>query len=117
MLPGFFHDTLGERDRSRRLDLIRPFPRKAVRGAVEALDLTDADRAGYTRDEADRLASPLPLLSPKGLYWAIEPRLHPHRRLALHGHEDGRSPPASIPARRSTMSTRTRRAAPAARPA
>ncbi|TIQ20513.1 class I SAM-dependent methyltransferase family protein, partial [Mesorhizobium sp.] len=35
------------------------------------VDLTTADRAGYTRDEADRLASPLALLSPKGLYWAM----------------------------------------------
>ena len=33
--------------------------------------LLDADRIGYTRDEADRLASPLPPMSPRGLYWAM----------------------------------------------
>ena len=33
--------------------------------------LTEAHRTGYTRDESDRLASPLTLLSPRGLYWAI----------------------------------------------
>jgi hypothetical protein len=32
--------------------------------------LADADRSGYTRDEADRLASPLPRFSPRGLFWA-----------------------------------------------
>ncbi|MER8426439.1 bifunctional alpha/beta hydrolase/class I SAM-dependent methyltransferase [Mesorhizobium sp. M1403] len=71
VLPGFFHDTLGERDRHKALDLIRPFLEKQFAAPEKPLDLTGADRAGYTRDEADRLASPLPLLSPKGLYWAM----------------------------------------------
>jgi SAM-dependent methyltransferase len=34
-------------------------------------DVTQAHRSGYTRDEADRLATPLSLLSPRGLYWAM----------------------------------------------
>ncbi|MER8592805.1 bifunctional alpha/beta hydrolase/class I SAM-dependent methyltransferase [Mesorhizobium sp. M1182] len=71
VLPGFFHDTLGERDRHKALDLIRPFLEKQFAAPEEPVDLTWADRAGYTRDEADRLASPLPLLSPRGLYWAM----------------------------------------------
>ncbi|WP_428339029.1 bifunctional alpha/beta hydrolase/class I SAM-dependent methyltransferase [Mesorhizobium amorphae] len=71
VLPGFFHDTLGERDRKMALDLIRPFLEKQFATPEKKIDLTTADRAGYTRDEADRLASPLPLLSPKGLYWAM----------------------------------------------
>ncbi|MER8553101.1 bifunctional alpha/beta hydrolase/class I SAM-dependent methyltransferase [Mesorhizobium sp. M0976] len=71
VLPGFFHDTLGERDRHKALDLIRPFLEKQFAAPEKPLDLTGADRAGYTREEADRLASPLPLLSPKGLYWAM----------------------------------------------
>ena len=33
--------------------------------------MLEADHIGYTRDEADRLASPLPALSPRGLYWAV----------------------------------------------
>jgi SAM-dependent methyltransferase len=32
--------------------------------------LLNADLAGHTRDEADALASPLPLASPSGFYWA-----------------------------------------------
>lgn len=71
VLPGFFHDTLGERDRSQALDLIRPFLEKQFAAPEKKIDLTSADRAGYTRDESDQLASPLPLLSPKGLYWAM----------------------------------------------
>ncbi|MER9232182.1 bifunctional alpha/beta hydrolase/class I SAM-dependent methyltransferase [Mesorhizobium sp. M0622] len=71
VLPGFFHDTLGERDRHKALDLIRPFLEKQFAAPEKPIDLTEADHAGYTRDEADRLASPLPLLSPRGLYWAM----------------------------------------------
>ncbi|MER8440404.1 bifunctional alpha/beta hydrolase/class I SAM-dependent methyltransferase [Mesorhizobium sp. M1312] len=71
VLPGFFHDTLGERDRRKALDLIKPFLETQSTTPEKPVDLTAADRAGYTRDEADRLASPLALLSPKGLYWAM----------------------------------------------
>lgn len=71
VLAGFFHDTLGERDRYKALDLIRPFLEKQFAASEKPVDLTEADRAGYTRDEADRLASPLPLLSLRGLYWAM----------------------------------------------
>ncbi|WP_192363302.1 bifunctional alpha/beta hydrolase/class I SAM-dependent methyltransferase [Mesorhizobium mediterraneum] len=71
VLPGFFHDTLGERDRRKALDLIKPFLERQFATPEKPLDLTTADRAGYTRDEADRLASPLAPLSPKGLYWAM----------------------------------------------
>ncbi|UVC18348.1 bifunctional alpha/beta hydrolase/class I SAM-dependent methyltransferase [Mesorhizobium onobrychidis] len=71
VLPGFFHDTLGERDRGKALDLIKPFLERQFATPEKPVDLTTADRAGYTRDEADRLASPLALLSPKGLYWAM----------------------------------------------
>ncbi|WP_446720365.1 bifunctional alpha/beta hydrolase/class I SAM-dependent methyltransferase [Mesorhizobium sp. 113-1-2] len=71
VLPGFFHDTLGERDRAQALDLIRPFLARQYTTPDASVDLKQADIAGYTRDEADRLASPLDLLSPRGLYWAF----------------------------------------------
>lgn len=71
VLAGFFHDTLGERDRAIALDLIRPFIERQFETTRKGADLTGADLSGYTRDEADRLASPLETLSPKGLYWAI----------------------------------------------
>ncbi|TIU65542.1 MAG: hypothetical protein E5W13_33680, partial [Mesorhizobium sp.] len=52
-------------------DLIKPFLERQFATPEKPVDLTTADRAGYTRDEADRLASPLAPLSPKGLYWAM----------------------------------------------
>lgn len=71
VLPGFFHDTLGECERRKALDLIKPFLERQFATPEKPADLTAADRAGFTRDEADRLASPLALLSPRGLYWAM----------------------------------------------
>ncbi len=70
VLPGFFHDTLGEQDRRLAIDKARAFILARFAEAPEALSLLDADRISYTRDEADALASPLPQLSPRGLYWA-----------------------------------------------
>jgi alpha-beta hydrolase superfamily lysophospholipase/SAM-dependent methyltransferase len=71
VLPGFFHDTLGERDRAKAVALARDFIIRQFDAPEPKLDLTQADRAGFTRDEADSLATPLDLLSPKGLYWAL----------------------------------------------
>ena len=70
VLPGFFHDTLGEVDRAGVLGNVRGFlVARFSAVASERPSLLDADRIGYTRDEAERLASPLPALSPRGLYW------------------------------------------------
>ncbi|MBA3448632.1 MAG: bifunctional alpha/beta hydrolase/class I SAM-dependent methyltransferase [Pseudaminobacter sp.] len=71
VLKGFFHDTLGERDRAQALDLVRRFLREQFAAAAEPVDLTRADHAGFTRDQADRLATPLDALSLKGIYWAV----------------------------------------------
>ncbi len=71
VLPGFYHDTLGEKDRAIAVAQARRFMLREFETPTPAMDLTAADRAGYTRDESDALASPLPLLSPKGLYWAM----------------------------------------------
>lgn len=71
ILDGFYHDTLGEADRARAVAEARRFIVTQFDAPEPAVPLTDAHRAGYTRDEADRLASPLSPMSPKGLYWAI----------------------------------------------
>jgi alpha-beta hydrolase superfamily lysophospholipase len=70
ILPGFYHDTLGEKDRSLAIDKLRSFVLARFAEPPIRPSLLDADRIGYTRDEADRLASPLPALSARGLYWA-----------------------------------------------
>ena len=69
VLPGFFHDTLGERDRAPVVAMVRDFILTQFAHPPRAVSLLDADRAGHTRDEADALATPLPALSPRGVYW------------------------------------------------
>lgn len=66
----FFHDTLGERDRAPVMALVREFILARFAEPLHRPPLLDADRWGYTRDEADTLASPLPRWSPRGLYWS-----------------------------------------------
>lgn len=70
LLPGFFHDTLGEKDRAIAVKKARDFLLTRFAEPWSRPSLRDADRTGYTRDEADALASPLPLTSARGLYWA-----------------------------------------------
>ncbi|WP_313532428.1 bifunctional alpha/beta hydrolase/class I SAM-dependent methyltransferase [Shinella sp.] len=71
VLPGFFHDTLGERDRPKALDKVRSFILARFAEPPVVADVRRAHLFGYTRDEADRLATPLSLLSPHGAYWAL----------------------------------------------
>lgn len=71
VLPGFYHDTLGEKDRELALSKIRSFILRMFAAPPQRPNLLDADRAGYTKDEADALAQPLSPLSPRGLYWAM----------------------------------------------
>jgi alpha-beta hydrolase superfamily lysophospholipase len=71
ILPRFFHDTLGEKDRTVAVAKVRDFILARFAEANVRLSLLEADRFGFTRDEADLLASPLPLVSPRGLYWAV----------------------------------------------
>jgi alpha-beta hydrolase superfamily lysophospholipase len=69
VFPGFFHDTLGDAGRTQAIAQARRFILERFDAPIETVDLTEAHKIGYTRDESDRLASPLPALSPRGLYW------------------------------------------------
>ncbi|HEV7247105.1 MAG TPA: bifunctional alpha/beta hydrolase/class I SAM-dependent methyltransferase [Shinella sp.] len=71
VLPGFYHDTLGERDRAKALEKVRSFLTARFAEPPVVADVRQAHLSGYTRDEADRLATPLSLLSARGLYWAM----------------------------------------------
>ena len=71
VLPGFYHDTLGELDRAPALALVRRFVLERFAAAPDRPALHDADLSGFTRDEADALASPLPAWSPRGIYWRL----------------------------------------------
>lgn len=69
ILPGFFHDTLGERERSHALSRARRFLLRCFEEPVQRPSLLDADRLGATCAEAESLAAPLPPNSLRDLYW------------------------------------------------
>ena len=69
VLPGFFHDTLGERDRAHALARISRFVEHCFASPVAAPSLLDADKTGASCAEAESLAAPLPRNSPRDLYW------------------------------------------------
>jgi alpha-beta hydrolase superfamily lysophospholipase len=56
----FYHDTLGERDRSQAIDKAREFIQRTYDEPVAPASLLDADRHGPMKDEFDRLSTPLP---------------------------------------------------------
>lgn len=65
VLDGFFHDTLGEKDRHLALDKLRGFLLARFAEAPQAAQLLDAHKSGYSYDEYKRLEQPLPVWSPK----------------------------------------------------
>lgn len=69
VLPGFFHDTLGERDRSLAIVRTRRFILQNFDAPLARLSLLAADRIGPSCAEAESLAAPLPPNSLRGLYW------------------------------------------------
>ncbi|MDG9923433.1 MULTISPECIES: bifunctional alpha/beta hydrolase/class I SAM-dependent methyltransferase [unclassified Pseudomonas] len=69
ILPGFFHDTLGERDRAHALSRARRFILRSFEEPLCRPSLLDADRLGATCAEAEELAAPLPKNSLGDLYW------------------------------------------------
>jgi alpha-beta hydrolase superfamily lysophospholipase len=71
VLPGFFHDTLGERDRGIAIEKIRSFVEGLFDAPPAPVSLLDAHRSGFTYEEAQTLAKPLPWYTPRGAYWAF----------------------------------------------
>ncbi|MBC9252989.1 hypothetical protein A9179_22230 [Pseudomonas alcaligenes] len=69
ILPGFFHDTLGERDRAHALSRARRFILESFAQPATRPALLDADRCGWSCAEAESLAAPLPHNSLGDLYW------------------------------------------------
>lgn len=69
LLPGFFHDALGERDRAPAVAKIRDFVLARLDEAAPLPALLDAHRVGATFDEAQALAWPPQRWSLAGLRW------------------------------------------------
>uniref|UniRef100_UPI00197D45BF alpha/beta hydrolase n=1 Tax=Burkholderia sp. Ac-20379 TaxID=2703900 RepID=UPI00197D45BF len=58
VLPGFYHDTLGERDRAQALAPLRAFVLREFDAPEPRVSLADADRRGAFHDEYEALAAP-----------------------------------------------------------
>ncbi|MGN6955444.1 class I SAM-dependent methyltransferase family protein, partial [Neisseria sp. P0015.S004] len=70
ILPGFYHDTLGEQNREIAFVEMRRFIRERFNQPLQQVDLTQAHLFGDSRREADELATPLPVCTPRGAFWA-----------------------------------------------
>ena len=71
ILPGFFHDTLGERDRHLAVSRARRFILQNFELPATRPSLLDADKLGVTCAESEELAAPLPHNSLRDLYWRM----------------------------------------------
>jgi alpha-beta hydrolase superfamily lysophospholipase len=69
--PGFYHDTLGEKDRHLAIGKVRDFITRMYEQPPAADSLLDSDTRGYTKREFDRLERPLPVLSPRALAFRL----------------------------------------------
>lgn len=58
ILPGFFHDTLGERDRATAVNSARRFILQNFEHPLDRASLLDADKLGATCAESEALAAP-----------------------------------------------------------
>ncbi|WP_035056998.1 bifunctional alpha/beta hydrolase/class I SAM-dependent methyltransferase [Andreprevotia chitinilytica] len=71
VLDGFYHDTLGEKDRHLAFDKIRAFIDHLYASEAVQPDLLAADRHGHTAEEYRSLQQPLSPLSPKRVYFGL----------------------------------------------
>ncbi len=70
ILNGFYHDTLGEKDRELAFDKIRAFVDRCHDYTHNPAPLRQADRYGYSYEECQQLNQTLSKLSLEHWYWA-----------------------------------------------
>jgi alpha-beta hydrolase superfamily lysophospholipase len=70
ILPGFYHDTLGEKYRADAIGKARDFILRQFDAPLNRPSLRDEHKHGHTFEEAKNLSVPFPPLSAKGLYWS-----------------------------------------------
>ncbi|MBJ9986682.1 bifunctional alpha/beta hydrolase/class I SAM-dependent methyltransferase [Acinetobacter sp. S40] len=71
ILEGFYHDTLGEKDREIAFQKIRRFIQQSFVQNPEKIDVLHADKIGPSCATAEQLSSPLPPNSLKNWFWSI----------------------------------------------
>ncbi|GAB1109902.1 MAG: bifunctional alpha/beta hydrolase/class I SAM-dependent methyltransferase [Shewanella algae] len=69
LLPGFYHDTLGELDRADPIARIRRFLRANIASPQAAVNLLQQDKFGPSCAESESLAASLPEASWQAKYW------------------------------------------------
>lgn len=74
ILDGFYHDTLGEKDRHIAVEKIRRFILQSFAEDYQAPDVLNADKIGTSCATAEQLSSPLPAASIKNLFWNLTKR-------------------------------------------
>ncbi|NIE95314.1 alpha/beta fold hydrolase [Acinetobacter sp. Tr-809] len=74
VLDGFYHDTLGEKDRHIAIEKIRRFILQSFTEDYQAPDVLNADKIGTSCATAEQLSSPLPAASIKNLFWNLTKR-------------------------------------------
>lgn len=74
ILEGFYHDTLGEKDRHIAIEKIRRFIVQSFAEDYQAPDVLNADKIGSSCATAEQLSSPLPASSIKNLFWNLTKR-------------------------------------------
>ncbi|MEE3663881.1 bifunctional alpha/beta hydrolase/class I SAM-dependent methyltransferase [Brenneria sp. g21c3] len=70
ILPGFYHDTLGEKDRRIAFDKMKDFISRLYGSEVYAFDYRHEDRWSPSADAYRELQAPPKSLSPEGLYYS-----------------------------------------------
>lgn len=71
ILDGFFHDTLGEKNRKVAVDKIRRFIQQCFANPYIPVDLLNADKIGPSCATAENLSSALPKKSIKNIFWQL----------------------------------------------
>lgn len=74
VLEGFFHDTLGEKDRHIAVEKIRRFILQSFAEDYQSPDVLNADKIGPSCATAEQLSSALPASSIKNLFWNLTKR-------------------------------------------
>ncbi|TCM64522.1 alpha-beta hydrolase superfamily lysophospholipase [Acinetobacter calcoaceticus] len=71
VLDGFYHDTLGEKNRASAVDKIRRFILQSFATPYQAPNVLDADKIGASCAIAEQLSAPLPANSMKNKFWQL----------------------------------------------
>jgi hypothetical protein len=93
VFPGFYHDTFGEKERHLAIAKARDFIERQFAQPILPPNLLNEHLQGFTKNEADAIAAPLPWWSPRAWLWGLTRgsiRLGAHLSSGLRlGHETG----------------------------